>query len=55
MRRTFFWPLVLAILTLVGLVAALVGGEPWRAVSWLALGAPLATIAILCRRVFTRR
>jgi hypothetical protein len=39
------WPIVLAALTVLGLLAALLGqDEAWWIVSWLALGTPLAVI-----------
>lgn len=41
-RTVWTWPLVLGALTLVGLLAALLGDGAWDAVSWLALGAPVA-------------
>ncbi|MED5606265.1 hypothetical protein VV867_01000 [Pseudomonas sp. JH-2] len=40
----FRWPLALAVLSLVGLVSALVGDGPWDALSWFALGVPLVVI-----------
>lgn len=40
----FRWPLALAVLSLVGLVSALVGDGPWDALSWFALGIPLVVI-----------
>ncbi|PWU31774.1 hypothetical protein DK254_04740 [Pseudomonas sp. RW407] len=40
----FRWPLALAVLSLVGLVSALVGDGPWDALSWFALGIPLLVI-----------
>ncbi|KES24155.1 MULTISPECIES: hypothetical protein [Pseudomonas] len=42
--RVFRWPLALAVLSLVGLVSALVGDGPWDALSWFALGIPLVVI-----------
>ncbi|SDI11295.1 hypothetical protein SAMN05216189_1002145 [Pseudomonas delhiensis] len=42
--RVFRWPLALAVLSLVGLVSALVGDGPWDALSWVALGIPLVVI-----------
>ena len=42
--RVFRWPLALAVLSLVGLVSALVGAGPWDALSWFALGVPLVVI-----------
>ncbi|ANI17596.1 hypothetical protein [Pseudomonas citronellolis] len=42
--RVFRWPLALAVLSLVGLISALVGDGPWDALSWFALGVPLAVI-----------
>lgn len=38
--RVFGMPLLLAVASLVGLIAALVGDGVWDAVSWLTLGAP---------------
>ena len=39
------WPLVLAVLTLVGLLSALLGGGGvWWGLSWAALSAPLLVI-----------
>ena len=40
----FRWPLALAVLSLVGLISALVGDGPWDALSWFALGVPLVVI-----------
>jgi hypothetical protein len=46
MTRPGLWgaPLALAIITVVGLVSALLGDGAWDALSWLALAAPLATV-----------
>jgi hypothetical protein len=45
------WPLVLAALTVLGLLAALLGQDAlWWAVSWAALAAPLAVILVCCWR-----
>jgi hypothetical protein len=42
------WPLVLAGLTLFGLLSALLGeGGVWWALSWIALAAPLI-VAVVC-------
>lgn len=52
LRAIFAWPLGIFLLGLVGLVSALTG-EGWRdALSWLALGAPVAALvwAMLARR-----
>lgn len=39
------WPLVLAAVTVFGLLAALLGDHgAWRILSWLSLAAPLAVI-----------
>jgi len=48
--RTLFgpiwrWPLVLAVLSLVGLVAALLADGPWDTLSWVALAVPVAVSA----------
>ena len=40
--RQWRWPIVLGVLTLVGLLVALVGeGMPWWPAAWAALAAPL--------------
>jgi hypothetical protein len=44
-RRGFNWalwgaPILLAVLSIVGLLSALVGDGPWDAVSWIGLGIP---------------
>lgn len=39
------WPIVLGLVTAVGLVAALVGDNAWDFASWLALGLPVAMSA----------
>jgi len=44
-RSAWRWPLVLAGLTLFGLLSALLGeGGAWWVLSWIALAAPLLTI-----------
>ncbi len=54
---TFRWPLLVAALSIVGLVSALLGDGPWDALSWIALGAPAAGFGAWCLRPFvlTRR
>jgi hypothetical protein len=42
--RTFGWPLLLGVLSGLGLVLALIGDGAWDAVSWLLLTSPVATI-----------
>ena len=45
-RRQWLWPIVLAAVTVCGLLAALVGeGGIWWALSWLMLTVPLLVIA----------
>ena len=36
------WPIVLALISAVGLVGALVGDGEWGALSWVGLGVPTA-------------
>jgi hypothetical protein len=36
------WPVVLALLTAIGLLSALLGDGVWDAASWIALGIPTA-------------
>ncbi|HZV11186.1 MAG TPA: hypothetical protein VFF94_15595, partial [Novosphingobium sp.] len=48
--RQWGWPIALALSTVLGLLCALPGaGGWWRALSWAALGAPLAAMAISLR------
>jgi hypothetical protein len=45
LRAIFAWPTAIFLLGLLGLVSALTG-DGWRdALSWLALGAPVAAVA----------
>lgn len=38
----FRWPAVLAVISIVGLLAALLGDGAWDAMSWIALAIPVA-------------
>lgn len=40
----FRWPLLLGVLTLLGLASALFGDDGWDALSWAALAIPLAVL-----------
>ncbi len=42
--RVFGIPLLIAIVSLIGLLSALIGDGLWDALSWAALALPLATI-----------
>lgn len=44
-RHIFAAPLVLAVITGVGLITALVGDDLWDVLSWLTLGLPIVLIA----------
>ena len=46
-RKQWAVPCILAILTVIGLISALVGDGPWDALSWLLLTAPVAA-AVWC-------
>jgi len=49
--RIWRWPLVLAMLTIFGLLSALLGqGGVWWPLSWIALAAPLVVIVALVHR-----
>jgi len=48
--EVFRTPLCLGAATAVGLVSALLGDGVWDALSWLALLAPLAAVAVVWRR-----
>jgi len=43
--RVFAIPVLLGLLSSLGLLSALLGDEMWDALSWLALGVPCAVIA----------
>jgi hypothetical protein len=45
LREIFVWPLVVSVVSVVGLVCALVGDGSWDVVSWLSLTLPLALYA----------
>jgi hypothetical protein len=45
LRAIFAIPLVVAVLSLFGLIAALVGDGVWNVVGWIALGASVAVLA----------
>lgn len=47
--RIFRWPLVMALATAIGLVAALVGNGWWDIVSWATLGGTLLVIVAAWR------
>jgi hypothetical protein len=45
LQGTFAWPLLLAVLSGLGLVLALLGDGVWDAASWLLLATPIAAAA----------
>lgn len=47
--RIFRWPLLIALVTLAGLVSALIGDGGYDVLSWLLLGGLLALMAALWR------
>lgn len=47
--RVFRWPLLTAVLSLIGLVAALVGDGVYDGVSWVLLGGLVAVMAAAWR------
>jgi hypothetical protein len=50
-RRIWRWPVVLAALTLFGLLSALLGqGGIWWGLSWIALSIPLLVVAACVER-----
>jgi hypothetical protein len=51
LRQIFAMPIVLGVLSAIGLLAALLGDGIWDTVSWLTLAYP---ISILCRHVWRR-
>ena len=51
----FRWPLLLALLSLFGLIAALVGDDVYDLLSWLTLGVPLLLIGVVWVRLKAAR
>ena len=50
--RVWRWPMALALLTLFGLLSALLGeGGMWWGLSWIALSLPLLVIAVCLFRL----
>ena len=47
----FRWPLALALLSLFGLLSALIGDEAYDLLSWLTLGMPLLLVAVVWIRL----
>ena len=47
----FRWPLLLAALSLLGLLSALLGDELYDVLSWLSLGVPVVLTAIVWARL----
>lgn len=50
LSQIFTWPLVIGVLSTVGLVAALVGDGLWDGVSWLTLFIPIGLYALFLLR-----
>jgi len=48
--QIFGWPLVIGVLSTVGLIAALVGDGIWNSVSWLTLLLPILLYALFLLR-----
>ncbi len=48
--QIFSWPLLIGVLSTIGLVAALVGDGLWDSVSWLTLFVPIALYALFLLR-----
>ena len=51
----FRWPLLLAVLSLFGLISALVGDQVYDLLSWLSLGVPLVLLGVVWARLGGRR
>lgn len=47
--RIFAVPIVLGVVSTIGLIAALVGDDIWDAIGWIGLGIPLA-VTVWCLR-----
>lgn len=47
----FRWPLLLAVLSLFGLLSALIGDELYDLLSWLSLGVPVVLLGLVWVRL----
>ena len=47
----FRWPLLLALLSFIGLFSALIGDQFYDLLSWLSLAAPLLLVGVVCIRM----
>ena len=43
----FFWPLIINIICLIGVLAALIGDDGWDVLSWLTLGIPSLWLLVI--------
>ncbi len=43
----FFWPLIINIVCLIGVLAALIGDDWWDVLSWLTLGVPSVWLLLI--------
>ena len=46
----FAWPAIIAVLSTIGLLSALLGDGIWDGVSWIVLAIPVALYCEFCRR-----
>jgi hypothetical protein len=51
LRQIFVWPAIIAVLSTIGLLSALLGDDIWDGVSWIVLAIPI----VLYCRFFRRR
>lgn len=51
----FRWPLLLAVLSLFGLISALVGDDLYNLLSWVSLGIPLLLLGVVWVRLLGAR
>ncbi|MBS0530893.1 MAG: hypothetical protein JSS22_16100 [Proteobacteria bacterium] len=49
-RDIFRWPVVIGVLSTVGLLSALLGDGIWDGLSWLALAIPVLLYGVFARR-----
>lgn len=49
--KIFRWPLLMALLSLLGLLSALIGDELYDLLSWLSLGVPLVLLGVVWVRL----
>lgn len=54
LRQIFAWPILIAVLSTIGLISALIGDGVWDALSWGLLAVPVLLFACFCGMGYLR-